>query len=87
MAVSVTCTAVLVEPGRRIVRFGKTGVEVTSLQAARDYVRAILTPDVLQAILIAKSLEADPTGAALPQLVGRTATADLTLASNVVRVT
>jgi hypothetical protein len=86
MAVSVTCTRVVAAPGKRIVMFGKTGVELTSLADARAYVDGLLTRDVLQAMLIAKWLLADPAGANPALVEGKTISADLSLPANIVRV-
>lgn len=77
---SVTCTGVT-SNGRVIFQFGKRGREFADVQAAKEFVRSVLSPEVLEAILIAKALQAnDPTVA-----IGKVATGDLTVA-NVVRV-
>lgn len=88
MAVSITCTKTVRQNGRAYIRFNdKSELEFSSIAEAVRYVRSVLDKDVLKAILIAKALEASPDGSALASLEGRTCTADLTLAANVVRVT
>lgn len=88
MATSVTCTRVVRAGGKARLRFSdKAELEFESIAQARDYVRSVLDKEVLRAILVAKALAAAADGSSLTALEGRTCTEDLSLASNVVRVT
>ena len=81
MAISVTCTKVVQQNGSTYFFFGKHGIEFASVAQAQAHVERALPPEVLEAIIIAKTLNAGSAAAA----VGRTATGDLTI-TNVVRV-
>lgn len=83
MAVSVTCTSAIAADGKVRFRFGKREREFANQEAVGDFVRDALSPDVLDAILIAKARQAG----SINSIVGKTITADLTLAANVVRIT
>jgi hypothetical protein len=82
MAVSLTCTDVVIDSGRVLVRFGKRTREFPNVQAVRDFVRDAISIDVLEAILIAKAMQANNPAAA----IGKTVTGDMTAAANIVRI-
>lgn len=88
MAVSVTCTKVHRDNGKTYVRFSdKVELEFTSLADVQNYIRSVTSKDQLRALLLAKLLEVSPDGSNASLIEGRTVTVDLSLASNIVRVT
>ena len=87
MATSTTCTAATNAGNRLRFRFGKRELEFNSVDHCREYVAEQLTISALESILLAKWLDLDPTGATPSMAVNKTITADLSLATNIVRVT
>jgi len=85
MPISVTCTGVRRANGKAYVAFGKHDREFSSVAEAREFVRETLSKKVLEALLIAKWLAADPNASNPALIEGRTITGDLTI-NNVVRV-
>lgn len=90
MAISVTCTSVRTANGKTYVRFGKTELEFSSLQQAKDTVKQYGNGEArefLMMLALAKYLHVDPTGSNPNLLEGKTLTLDLDLPANLVRLT
>lgn len=90
VATSVTCTRARRINGVTHIDFGKISLEFRTVEDARDYIRSKLGDfdrETLIAIALAKLLQTDPTGANINLMVGKTITADLSLAANLVRIT
>lgn len=90
MAMTVTCKGVTSIKGKHYVRWtDKTEMEFASLAEAKEYVQQFAGDrgrDILRAMLLAKYLESDPTGANPALLAGKAITLDLSLAANIVKV-
>ena len=88
MAVSITCTRIFQSGDKWYVRWSdKSENEFSSLADVKDFVRDRLSRDALKAIGLAKWMEVNPTGSNPALLIGKTITADLSLAANLVRIT
>lgn len=92
MAVALTCRSVVRRGGKYYVRWSdKTELEFTALADVRAYIRDARDDgtgeDTLRVLLLARWLEQNPAGDNPALLAGRTITLDLTLATNIVRVT
>lgn len=87
MAVTVTCTKIRRTNGKIYIQFGKIEREFESPAHVKAWIGDSLDKEALQAMLIAKWLDVDPTGSNPTLVEGRTITVDLTLASNIVRIT
>lgn len=86
MALSVTCTGVRKSGGKIYIQFGKVEREFESAAHVKAWVGDTLDRDTLQAMLIAKWLDADPTGSTPALVIGKTITGDLSQGANIVRV-
>lgn len=93
MAVSLTCTNIVRRNGVIYVRFSdNTELEFDSVAAIRSYVRSHRDVEqikdmVLRPILLAKMLEAAADGSNAAAIEGKTITLDLSLPTNLMRLT
>jgi len=87
MALSVTCTGFQKISGVAYFKFddGST-YEFTSIEAANQFVSEKLQKPDLKAILLAKYLHVDPTGANPNLIINHTVTVDLDAPANIVQV-
>jgi hypothetical protein len=79
---SVTLHKIVKEADGRVrLRFGKREREFSDLQAMRDFAEAQLTPEVLEALVVALALKRQPALGNPSAFEGRTLNVDLTLAN------